>query len=177
MPPETHESGIAAAYVDGGVIQVNPSPVGGTWAWAFVNAVGDKLISDAGLVLPPFGGLDYISNNLTEMMAAVQALEALPKGWHGAFYSDSQITLGRLFQGWKWRGIPQELRDRARLALDRLKINGALQVKYELLKGHPTKAELAAGRSGRMGVSKWNVYCDAECGRVGAEYMQRRVSA
>jgi hypothetical protein len=95
---------IIAVYADGGVVGRNPSVDGGTWAWAHVNAAGERVAQGSGYTFfYDAGGGDYgtpISNNYTEeMLALVNGLLALPGGWYGTVYSDSQITLGRLFWG------------------------------------------------------------------------------
>lgn len=149
---------IIAVYADGGVIGINPSPVGGTWAWCHVNAAGERIQTASGIVRP-WGNMKAITNNLTEMIALVLALEALPAGWSGQIYSDSKITLGRVFLNWRCDGIPMALQARMHVATDRL---GVYQ--WWLLDGHPTRAQLAAG-IGKRGqpVSEHNVWCDHAC--------------
>lgn len=152
-----------AVYADGGVIGVNPSPIGGTWAWCHVNAAGERMATGSGIVAPR-SSCPLITNNLTEMIALVRGLAALPDGWAGAVYSDSQITLGRLFAGWKMAGIPPVLVRQGAEALRRLDVPN---VRYVLLDGHPTKAQLLVGRGKRGNlVSEHNVWCDRECGRL-----------
>src|SRR5574338_1198510 len=92
-------------YVDGGVIGKNPSTQGGTWA--------ARLMRDAfvvceikGVVTPKEAKLKEITNNLTEMLALIRGLQLLPTAWTGTIFSDSMVTLGRVFEGWKWNGIP-----------------------------------------------------------------------
>lgn len=153
---------IIAVYADGGVIGVNSSPVGGTWACCHVNDHGVRVYTASGVVLPR-QSCPLITNNLTEMVALVKALEALPEGWHGAVYSDSQITLGRLFLGWKMSGIPDVLIRQGSAALKRLDL---ARVTWTLLDGHPTKAQLAMGKGKRGNpVSEHNVWCDKQCAK------------
>lgn len=129
-------------YCDGGVIGRNPSTYGGTWAYRRVTD-GYVFEQKSGVITPAIAWMPAITNNLTEMLALMRGLEALPPGWVGVVYSDSQITLGRAFQGWKWKNIPPWLhqayqRQRARL------VNWE-KIQWVLLQGHPTQAELAAG--------------------------------
>jgi ribonuclease HI len=160
---------IAAVYADGGVIGINPSPHGGTWAYVHVNEEGHVIAKNSGLVMPR-ASLPLITNNLTEMIALVKALEALPTGWSGHVYSDSQITLGRLFLGWKMNGIPPVLVRQGAAALERLDLP---HIQWTLLDGHPTKAQLAMGKGKRGNpVSIHNVACDTECGRLAREFTQ-----
>lgn len=165
---------IVAVYADGGVIGRNPSSEGGTWAWCHVNAAGERVAQNSAPVFfyDARSG-DYstpISNNYTEMLALVNGLLALPRNWHGTVYSDSQITLGRLFWGWKWSKLPPYLVKRAQIALKRLDVPKITAV---LLDGHPTRAQLAAG-VGKRGnpVSEHNVWCDAECNRHAKQYRE-----
>lgn len=150
-----------AVYADGGVIQRNPSPIGGTWAWCHVSASGERIRTDSGVILPRHS-LPEITNNLSEYVALVRSLEALPEGWSGAVYSDSQVTLARLFKGARCKGLPPVLVRQGAAATERLDWGCLSPV---LLQGHPTKAELLAGigKEGRP-VSEHNVWCDLECG-------------
>lgn len=153
---------IIAVYADGGVIGRNPSPYGGTWAYTHVNADGERIAEDSGTIVPEWAGVDLVTNNLTELYAVVRGLLALPAGWSGVVYSDSQITLGRLFHGWAWNNIPEWLYRDAEAAMGRLAWTRCEPV---LLDGHPSKAQLAAG-IGKRGnrVSMHNVWCDKACG-------------
>jgi ribonuclease HI len=160
-----------AIYCDGGVIRVNPSPIGGTWAVRFVRD-GEVIAERSGVITPIRPGLPAITNNLTELLAVVSGLSKLPWTWTGTVYSDSQVTLGRVFDGWKWAGVPDWLRhDYER---ERIRLANWDQITHVLLDGHPTKAQLLAG-IGRHGypVSEHNVWCDRECGKRAAEYMQQ----
>lgn len=158
---------IKAVYADGGVIQVNPSPIGGTWAWCHVDAEGTRIQIASGVVIPRTS-CPLITNNLTEYIAVVKALEALPEGWHGTVYSDSQVTIGRIFWGWKQSNLPPVLMRQADAA--KARINFPL-CRAVLLDGHPTKAQLLAG-VGKRGnlVSEHNVWCDKRCGEEAAAF-------
>lgn len=158
---------IAALYVDGGVIGRNPSPQGGTWAWCHVDAAGQRIAHGGGIVLPIAWGLAAITNNLTELLALAEGLESLPAGWRGTVYSDSMVTLGRVFLGWQMNGVPAGLIERVDAAMARIDRRS----QWILLDGHPTKAQLAAG-IGKRGhrVSEHNVFCDRRCGEIGRMY-------
>ncbi|MCK8265740.1 hypothetical protein LW980_17860, partial [Erwinia amylovora] len=69
-------------YADGGVVMVNPSPHGGTWAWCHVS--GERMAASGSGSFPPAEyGMESASNNLTEFLALLHGLEALPDGWAG----------------------------------------------------------------------------------------------
>lgn len=160
---------IVALYCDGGVIQKNPSPIGGTWAWCGVDAGGSRVVECGGVV--PVNGERLITNNHTEQMAIVKALEAMPDGWSGTVYSDSMIALGRVFKGWRTKNLPVNVSQRAAAAVARL---GTIET--VLLQGHPTKADLECGIGAKRGfpVSIHNVWCDQECARQAREYLQAK---
>ena len=149
---------VTTLTTDGGVVGKNPSDFGGTWAFVAT----DK---DDNLVFYRSGFYQAVgqptTNNHTEMFAAIMALESMPEGWSGTLVSDSQITLGRLFEGWRNKNLPNDLVTRAQKALKRLGT-----VKGNHVDGHPTKAHLEAG-IGKRGnpVSKWNVVADQLCNR------------
>lgn len=148
-------------YVDGGVIKINPSSIGGTWAARLVE--DDKVKGEwSGAITPDQARMPAISNNLTEMLALVRGLEMLPFDWRGTVYSDSAVTLGRAFQSWRWNNVPRWLYDAFGNQCARLVHWN--QIHYVLLDGHPTKAQLAAGL-GKRGhpVSEHNVWCDKAC--------------
>jgi hypothetical protein len=164
-----------AIYCDSGVIRVNPSPFGGTWAVRFIKD-SEILAGRSGLITPIQASLPAIINNLTELLAVVSGLSRLPSAWIGTVYSDSQVTLGWVFDSWKWAGVPAWLHhdyetQRARLAYWD-------QITHVLLAGHPTKAQLLAG-IGRHGypVSEHNVWCDHECDGLADEFCAQQVPA
>lgn len=152
-------------YVDGGVVGANPSAIGGTYAWCLVEN-GERVIFGSHFITAVDARVDAVTNNLTEMLAMIKGLESLPDDWIGTVYSDSKITLGRIFWGWKWSNIPMGVHRRFQAVRSRLKNFEAFR--YVLLDGHPTKAQLAAG-VGKRGhpVSEYNVWCDEACKRVG----------
>jgi ribonuclease HI len=159
-----------ALFADGGVIGANPSAIGGTWAWRWVCETR-VLVQHSGVITPRQADLPAITNNLTEMLALVRGLQTLPDAWVGTVYSDSQITLGRIFQGWKWKNIPLWLHHDYQQARGRL-VNWD-QIGFVLLQGHPTRAELAAGVGSRgYPVSEHNVWADKACGERAAEFLR-----
>lgn len=161
---------IIALYADGGVIKKNPSTIGGTWAWCGVDESGNRVIEKYGAV--PATAKRTVSNNHTEQIAITLALEAMPDGWSGTVYSDSQIALGRVFKGWRENNLPQNISDRTRAAVRRLGT-----IKTVLLQGHPTKADLECGIGKKRGypVSIHNVKCDDLCKLAAKEYLQSLV--
>lgn len=153
-------------FADGGLIGRNPSSIGGTWAWVQVDQYGEKMACASGIVLAEPGGT--ITNNFTELLAAVEAMEALEPHWHdfsargGRFYTDSYVTLCRITNGNKFLNIPPGLEDRCRRGRSLLALGKRDRV--VLLGGHPTKDELQRGvRKDGLPCSKWNVLCDAMC--------------
>jgi ribonuclease HI len=170
-----------ALYADGGVIRKNPSSIGGTWAFCLVGPDGEQVLEYSGLVIakgkprhpdiptavmPDAGD---ITNNVTEFVALSVGLAFLSEcfpGWSGEVCSDSRITLIRMFEMAKTRGLPPDL---VALAAEcRSKLGTLTPV---LCKGHCTREWLAAGQhpDGRR-ASKHNAWCDAECTRQGEAY-------
>ena len=161
------------AYADGGCIGINPSPDGGTWAFRLIG-FGEVILAErSGIVLPAEAGLPTISNNYTELLACLRALQSLPDGWEGVLHTDSQVTLLRLTRDRpSFNGIPEEMveetwRQRKRMG----------KLTLVLLDGHPTRAHLLAG-VGKRGypVSEHNVACDKACTRQSVEFLKRKHS-
>lgn len=154
MEPTT----IVAAYADGGVVSINPSPIGGTWAYCLIDDQEQIVSSDSGFITPEQIGMETISNNLTEMYAVVKCLEALPPHWPGILHTDSQVTLFRITNGRSFNGLPNDLR------LKCLELRRYRKWRGVLVAGHPNRKELREGKSKRgLPVSKWNVWCDEQC--------------
>lgn len=160
-------------FVDGGVAVRNPSPFAGTMAFRHVKN-GQVMEQGVAIITPQGAQLSAITNNLSEMLALIIGLESLPGHWLGTVYSDSQVTLGRAFWGWRWKNIPEWLHARYRFERKRLKHFDKFGV--VLLDGHPTRAQLLAG-VGKRGhpVSEHNVWCDRAC-QLKAEAFQGVVS-
>ena len=162
---------IVALYTDGGVIGQNPSLVGGTWAWCLVDASGEMRRHAFGRITPAELGAEAVSNNHTELLALVLGLEALDGDFAGTVYSDSWVSLQRVFRAAKLNNVPQWLIDR----LQALQKSGRLaNLDYTLLDGHPTRAQLEAG-IGKRGnpVSKWIVWCVVQCSALAHEVSVR----
>jgi ribonuclease HI len=165
---------IISLYADGGVIRKNPSPYGGTWAFCGVNAAGERVIEHGGVV-PVKDTAHPITNNQTEQIAIVRALEAMPDGWSGTLHSDSFVALSRVFENASVRNLPKSIQMRTHAAKARLG-----KVDWVLLKGHPNKEQLIAGQapssSGRrmLPVSEHQVWCDEECGRQADAFMDKQ---
>lgn len=154
-----------SVYSDGSVIKKNPSKIGGTWC--FVAVENDKILCvKSGLVTPQDIGLSVVTNNYTELLAAVNGLVYFNEvvDW----YTDSMVTLCRLTNGRSWNGIPDYLQVKALSC--RSKINHAY-----LLGGHPTKKELECGkRRDGYPVSQYNVLADLECNKLAKQYMESK---
>lgn len=152
---------ITAVFADGGTIKGNPSTIGGAYAWCHCDERGHRVREGSGFVRASEWPGGKVTNNATEFLALVLALEALPEGWSGDVCSDSKVTLGRLFDGWKMTGIPPAWVTRGGRALRRLGRLTPVQ-----MDGHPTKAQLerGVGKRGNV-VSVQNVWADRECGR------------
>jgi ribonuclease HI len=149
---------IVAVYADGGVVDANPSPFGGVWAWCAVDEHDERIVRRSGFV--PNTETHQMTNNNTEIIALVKALEALPDGWSGLVCSDSKIALGTLFWGYNARKQPACIVKRGMAAVARL---GTIETM--LLQGHPTKEDLCngIGKKRKLPVSKHNVWCDKQC--------------
>ena len=163
---------VRAVYADGGTLGKNPCRHGGMWAYRHVGPDDALVAEDSGVIFPADVGLPTVTNTVAELWAVVRALEALPKGWRGDVFTDSQVTVYRIARPAKaqWRGVPDHLIQRAYTAIRRL---GRLQAR--LLAGHPTAEDLARGHAqdGRP-VSPHNVACDDACNAHAALYWRVR---
>ena len=163
-------------YCDGGCVGRNPSEEGGTWAYRLVWQDGDAedvvVAEESGLVLAPPGR--PVTNNHTEQIAIVKALEALPDGWSGTVCSDSQIALGRVFKGWREKNLPRNVADRTRATVARMGT-----IKTVLLQGHPTQADLLSGIGKKRGlpVSIHNKWCDEACSEESKRFRDIKAKA
>jgi ribonuclease HI len=176
-----------AVFTDGGVILCNKSPYGGAWSWRAVApaegrpmmkgkiaggvcADAQEISHNSGLVLLPEGRGKLLSNNVTEMMAAIDVLEHMPEGWSGTLYTDSDVTRQRLFEHAALNGLPSNVVARMKAALARVG-----EVKGVLLQGHPTKEDLRVGFGKKRGlpVSPHNLWCDKECGRLQNAWLEQ----
>lgn len=163
-------------YADGGVIQRNPSSIGGTWAWCLVN--DDELIqSDSGVIIPTdvvtFPG-NLVTNNQTELFAVIQGLSQLPDDAIVEVRSDSEVTLGRVFKMYAFNNIPFWMK--SSLQIEKKRLKNFSKFTYELMDGHPTKAQVISGFGKRGHVtSKWNVLCDKMCNEAAERFLQSHV--
>lgn len=152
-----------ALYTDGGCIGANPSPVGGTWAFVLVDAQGKRVVERSGILTPEQNQLPLVTNNIVELYAIILGLEAVPVDWQGRLYSDSRVSLQRLYHQAKLTNVPTWLCLRMQAILK----SGRLEhILYTLLDGHPTQTQLQMGKGKRGGsVSIHNVRCDQLCTR------------
>ncbi len=158
---------VVKAFADGGVIGVNPSPLGGTWAVIYVDDQDQEIARFSGVITPLQMGLQTVSNNVSELYACLEAMKRLPDGWKGILHTDSGVTVCRLVNASPgMKGIPQAGIDATFRQRERLR-----GMRVVLLDGHPNKAQLASG-VGKRGypTSKWNVECDRECNRLATEF-------
>ena len=171
-PVETAEGmKIGSVYADGGVIGSNPSEIGGTYAYRLIEENGKEVhYIDKAFVLTAHKNGGLVTNNQTEMLAVLSALEQVPDDWAGTLYSDSQVTLGRVFMGWKWANVPKFMHEKYKAL--RARLSRFEDIRFILLDGHPTKAQLLAGK-GKRGrpVSEHNVWCDHACTEAGELYL------
>lgn len=146
-------------YGDGGCIKRNPSEFGITWSWCAIDKDNNRILERSGYIVRPEGKAE-LTNNHAEQIALLLGLEQVPFGWAGEVLSDSQCALGRLFWDWPTTNLPRNVVQRSIAAVKRLG-----DVRTVLLKGHPTKAELAVGWSEKrnLPVSEHNVYVDKLC--------------
>lgn len=157
-----YSSRITCAFVDGGVIKKNPSTIGGTYAFCFVDAPDNRIFEKSGVVPCPAGR--SITNNVMELVAICLALEHLPVDWEGAIWSDSEVALNRVFpRPSKAAWMPQNLYDRLVAARARL---GSVFGKH--LPGIKVKKQLDAG------IGSYHQYwCDRAARAAGLAYYEQ----
>jgi len=175
-PPGAFDPGaVVAIYGDGGVLGANPSPVGGVWAFCLVGADGRRLYEAAGHITSDEAkslGLQWTSNNFAEVMALLLAFEAMSGDATLRVFSDSRNAISAHQRAgdpdpWKPPYLPQPIWGRMVAARDRLG-----PMKFTLLKGHPTKQDLARGqRPDGKPVSEHNVWCDKAATAAGRAYL------
>jgi len=156
-------------FVDGGVMGRNPSPIGGTWAVRIVEK--GRIITEWSGVLLANDETPLVTNNMTEMLALIKGITLLPFEWRGTIFSDSKITLGRVFAGWSRTNLPEWMW--SEIINQKARLVHWNQIHYGLLDGHPTQIQLEGGL-GKRGhpVSIHNKWCDEECGRVGKHHLK-----
>lgn len=158
-------------FVDGGVLGRNPSLHGGTYGWVLVNTQGKRVEYDSGVITPESVGKQKVTNNLSELFAALAALEYVLANWpgyQGCLWTDSIITCRRLTNSVRFNGIPRAMELRClKLRRNRLWLP-------QHLGGHPNKKELALGYDSRgLPVSIHNVFVDKLCQNESARYFRR----
>lgn len=160
-------SPVVRVVADGGCRLKNPSDVGGMWAFRHIDDEGRVTRQSYGVILvEDVFPLTTVTNNLTETLALLLALEALPDAWNGLVCSDSQNAI-RVFQN------PNK--DREHLTADVLARCRAVckrlgKLSFKLLCGHPTKDEIRRMEAGETVVGErgypyclHNVWCDTAC--------------
>ena len=175
-PPGAFDPGaVVAIYGDGGVLGANPSPVGGVWAFCLVGADGRRLYEAAGHITSDEAkslGLQWTSNNFAEVMALLLAFETMPAAGMLRVFSDSRNAISAHQRAgdpdpWRPPYLPQPIWDRMVAARERLG-----PMKFTMLKGHPTKQDLARGqRPDGKPVSEHNVFCDKAATAAGRAYL------
>ena len=164
----------ARIYTDGGVVKKNPSVLAGTWAWCWVDSLGKRTCWQSGVIEADERYPDGISNNITELAAALLALESAPAGWSGCLCTDSEITARRIRLARSGStlssSVPMQLQRRLSWA-----INQVGNFSIQRLAGHPNQQELAAGckRNGDP-VSEHNVFCDVQCTKEAKAWVTQR---
>lgn len=160
-----------SAFTDGGCVGRNPSKLGGTWAWVVVDADDKEVARASGVITPEQWGMPEVTNNATELLAALKLMEYLPNGWAGTLFTDSQITLFRITrENSKFNGIPDAIEADVKFHRRRLG-----DFKVVLLDGHPTKAQLDTGIGKRgHGCSRWNVLCDVLCNQEAEKWRSQQ---
>jgi ribonuclease HI len=161
-----------SVFADGGCILRNPSPIGGTFAYCFVDEQGNRFREHSG-VLTPIDCDGPVTNNITELhalCAAIWCIRNLPD-WEDQryhIYSDSNVSLIRVFRCGKLNNVPDYL---AQLVGKVRTMLGRIDFQYTLLDGHPTREQLSAG-IGKRGnkCSEHNVRCDWLCNEEGRKY-------
>lgn len=159
---------ITSVYCDGGLLAMNR--LGGVWSWCGVNITGHRVYSQRGTVLQ-IQPHRPVTNNHTEQIAIIKALEALPKGWSGTVYSDSNVALGRIFDKFGTKNLPTNIIQRSIDAVERLG-----KLKGSLLQGHPTENDLIRGIGERrnLPVSIHNHFVDISCELEKKEYFDKK---
>jgi|SRR5882672_3854897 len=176
---------VKEVFADGGCITPNPSSVGVSFAWVATN--GEFPIAwSSGIIRTDvecerfnhmedyphshfvLNGREAHTNNVSEYFALLAAVASLPKDFSGKIYSDSSVTLGRFFSGWKHSNIPVSWEKLMRSYT--AKLSGVTPV---LLGGHPYDSDFYRGYGDRkLPVHIMNVLCDALCGRASRAYLK-----
>jgi ribonuclease HI len=158
---------IKAIYTDGSTSWKNPSPYGVAWSFVAVDENDREVHREVGIVKTDDCKGFKASNNLVEMLAAIKGLEfAYARSDRSSvirLYSDSELTINRLFNHYSVKLLPKNVVERGNAVLVNFKLE-RVNITPVLLAGHPTKKDLSQGFKVKKGkqypVSKWNVLCD-----------------
>lgn len=162
---ESNQSGYYRIYTDGGLTGRNPAR-GGMYAWVYVE--GDTVIaSESGMVMPSHFGREFITNNQTELTAIYRALRALPDGWQGQLWSDSECAVHWVDgpPGMPWGNVPKDIRRKVIDQLNRIRKSGG-SIEFRHLNGHMDKSEF----------HKYNVMCDRMCNEERRKYEEKQLA-
>lgn len=150
---------IVQVFADGGPVGRNPSPIGGTYAYIIRFRLPKwtewiEYRRQVGFIAPS-ASMEVITNNVCELVAVctgiIESFSLLEEPTDVLeVFSDSEVTLLRLFGNVKVDGLPPYARvlfKDARFILRNL----GQRANYTLLQGHPTIGELqdGVGKSGR----------------------------
>jgi ribonuclease HI len=140
---ERYQDGPKSGVFTDGACEGNPGPGG----WAFVWVEDDKIRAEA------HGSDPATTNNRMELMALIEAYEALPRDARVTVYSDSQLcvkTINEWAEAWEERGWRRKTGPIANLEL--------VQELYRLAGVHSNVTlEWIRAHDG----SRWNEYVDA----------------
>lgn len=157
------QKNVVELFCDGGLLSKNPSPQGGTWAWCFVDEHDQRICYESGILYPRDLGLKKITNNHSELYAALAGMHALPDDWSGTIWTDSNVTLHRIKRDAK--KAPDSIPERLDIACKALKERLG-DYKVKLLSGHPSREQIAIGYKKCRPVSRHNVFCDQLCTKL-----------
>lgn len=141
-------------YTDGSTIVRNPSQYGGTYSFILVQYDNKEILRSSGVYIPKNMGTSTVTNNQMELLAILIGLQSAKehKLHITKIRSDSKIALGRMFQGWRLKNIPDWMVE----LKDSFSVGG---IRGEFVKGHNG--------------NKWNELADQICEREAVSYLQR----
>ena len=153
-------------FTDAGLLSGGRTLLGGMWGFCLVDENDEVVTLQSGLMVPRDHEIATVEINLVETYAVLLALEytvAQWPGWSGEVLLDNNNARKRFCEPSPWGGVPDAIRLRCHAALKRC---GPLR--FTLLAGHPTPADLAQGFRVRSSgnpypVSRHNVAVDLAC--------------